>query len=205
MKKLLVLFLTLMLVGLAACSSSEKTDSVNGKNEVVKNDEKGESIEVDKNLLNVEITLPASMFEGEEIDSVISDAEKEGIKINKNDDGSLTYKMSKSKHKEMMKELETGLLDTIEDMKSSGDFTSIQDIIYNKSYSEFILVVDREAYENSFDGFATLGLGLSGMYYQLFNGVKQDDYEVKILVKDFNSNEIFDEIVYPEELDSKEE
>ena len=64
---------------------------------------------MDKGLLNVEVTLPASMFEGEDMDSSIAEAEKEGIKVTRNDDGSATYKMSKGKHKEMMKEMEAEL------------------------------------------------------------------------------------------------
>lgn len=62
------------------------------------------SIEVDKGILNVEITLPASMFEGQDIDETIEEAKKDGIKeAVKHDDGSVTYKMSRSKHNEMMK------------------------------------------------------------------------------------------------------
>lgn len=34
--------------------------------------------------------------------------------------------------------------------------------------------VDKEAFENSFDGFAAFGLGLSGLFYQLFNGANPD-------------------------------
>lgn len=128
---------------------------------------------MDKGLLNVEVMLPASMFEGEDMDSSIAEAEKEGIKVTRNDDGSVTYKMSKSKHKEMMKEMETELQKTIADTKNGEDYPSVKEVSYNKDYSEFTLEVEREAYENSFDGFAVFGLGLSGMFYQLFNGVGQ--------------------------------
>ena len=38
----------------------------------------------------------------------------------------------------------------------------------NKSFSKFTLIVDKEAFENSFDGFAALGLAMTGMYYQAF-------------------------------------
>ena len=39
-----------------------------------------EGINVDKGLLNVEITLPASFFEGEDIDTVITNAKKDGVR-----------------------------------------------------------------------------------------------------------------------------
>lgn len=55
---------------------------------------------MDKGLLNVEVTIPATLYKGQDIDSIISEAKNSGIKeVIKNDDGSLTYKMSKSEHK----------------------------------------------------------------------------------------------------------
>jgi hypothetical protein len=195
-----------MLVTLTACSSSEQAGSKDKTTDKTsKKEEKNESINVDKGLLSVEITLPASMFEGEDIDSSITKAEQKGIKVTKNEDGSVTYKMSKSKHREMMKELEVDLIKNLDDMKNNKDFVSIQDITYNKSFSEFTLVVDRAAYDNSFDAFAVLGLGISGMYYQLFKGVNADDLQVKILVKDGATGEIFKEIVYPDALEDAKE
>jgi hypothetical protein len=71
------------------------------------------------------------MFKGEDIDTVIADAKKEGIKeVRKNEDGPLTYEMSKAKHKEMMKELQTGILETIEVTKNSEDSVSIKEMLH---------------------------------------------------------------------------
>ncbi|WHY59892.1 hypothetical protein [Cytobacillus firmus] len=101
----------------------------------------------------------------------------------------------------MMKEMETELQKTIADTKNGGDYPSVKDVTNNKDFSEFTLEVDREAFENSFDGFAAFGLGLSGMFYQLFNGVDPEDYEVKILVKDTATGEVFNEVIYPDALE----
>lgn len=203
MKKILLILLAIMLTALTACSSSEKT--VSDKNtDTTKMEENNESIEVDKGLLNVEVTLPASMFEGEDIKSSIEEIEKDGIEAKKNDDGSVTYKMSKSKHKEMMNELEADIMKSLDDMKNGEDFASIQDIKHNNLFSEFTLIVDKAAYENSFDGFAVFGLGLSGMYYQLFKGVDSNNLKVKILVQDGATNEVFDEVVFPDTLEDME-
>ncbi|MNI00086.1 hypothetical protein D3C73_528730 [compost metagenome] len=162
---------------------------------------KEKSIEVDKGILNVKVTLPESMFKGQNTDEVIAKAKEDGVgEVTKNDDGSLTYKMTKSKHKEMMKEVESSLLKSIDDMKNSGNFKSIKDVSHNKSYSEYTISVDQKAYKNSFDAFASLGLGITGMYYQLFNGVSVDDYKVTISVKDADTGNVFDTIVYPDAL-----
>ncbi|MGS2778731.1 hypothetical protein ACVBAX_15295 [Robertmurraya sp. GLU-23] len=205
MKKLLFMFTILIVALLTACSSSESSNESDKENSAATDQEQtNEGVEVDKGLLNVEVTLPASMFEGEDVDASIAEVEQEGVKATKNEDGSVTYKMSKSKHKEMMQELETGIIESVEDMKNNTDFVSIQEITYNKSFSEFTMVVDKEAYENSMDAFAIFGLGLSGMYYQLFNGAGEEDYRVKIMVKDQATNEVFEEVVYPDDLEEEE-
>jgi len=209
MKKIFLTLITLMVfIVLVACAekevSKEKNDTEqateNNENEKVKDKEK--AIEVDKNLLSVEVTLPSSMFENQNIEDVISEAKADGVKeIIKNDDGSLTYKMSKAKHAEMMKDMEVQINSTLEDLKNNKDFASIKDVVSNKTFSEFTVSVDKESYENSFDGFATLTLAISGMYYQLFNGVSPDKYKVIINLKDEATGELFNSITYPDDLE----
>jgi hypothetical protein len=206
MKKLVVVLLLTLSTLLAACSSEGEVSEQATKKEQTDKEEKAKSedegsVEVDKGLFNVEVTLPASMFEGDDIDSAIEKAKADGVKeVIKNDDGSVTYKMSKSDHKKMMNELETSIKESLEEMKTSGDFASIKDITHNKSFSEFTLEVDQATYENSMDAFAVFGLGISGAYYQLFNGAKEDNYKVKINVKDQASGEEFDQIVFPDDM-----
>ena len=49
-----------------------------------------------------------------------------------------------------------------------------------------------------------MGLGMSGMLYQLFNGVDPDDYKVKINLKDEVTDEVFDSVIYPDALEEVE-
>ncbi|MCA1029198.1 hypothetical protein LCM23_24605 [Cytobacillus kochii] len=191
--------LVLLVIFLVACSneSAEGEKSTDQKQE-----EKEGAVNVDKGLLNVELTLPASFFEGEDIDTVIAEAKKERVsEVTKNEDGSLTYKMPKSEHKKMMAEMGTSITDSIEEMKSSEDYVSIKDVTHNKSFTEFTLLVDKESYENSMDGFAIFGLGLQGSMYQMFNGANPEDYKVTVSVKDEATEEVFDEVIYPDALE----
>ncbi len=203
MKKLLfAVLIGLLSFGLAACGSD---DSNKAKNDNKPAEEENESIEVNKKLLSVEVTIPSFFFEedGElDVDKVIADAKADGIdKVTYNeDDGSFTFKMSKSKHKEVMEETKTELVASIDEMIDSGNFSSIQDIKYNKSFSKFTMFVERDAFENSIDGFATLTLGLSGMMYQLFDGVDAEDCKVTIDIKDVETGEVFDSVVFPDDL-----
>ncbi|SHR48487.1 Uncharacterised protein [Mycobacteroides abscessus subsp. abscessus] len=205
MKNFMIMMTVIIFTLLTGCSSSDTSKVADKENSgATEQEPTNEAVEVDKGLLNVEVTLPASMFEGEDVDASIAEVEKEGVKATKNEDGSVTYKMSKSKHKEMMKELETGIIESVADMKNNEDFVSIQEITYNKSFSEFTMVVDQATYENSMDSFVIFGLGLSGMYYQLFNGADSEDYQVKIMVKDQVTGEVFEEVVYPDALEEEE-
>jgi len=203
MKKLIFAALLLLIALLTACNADEEGKANEAQQQEKETDSEG--INVDKGLFNVEVTLPASFFEGGDIDQSIAEAEKEGIEVTKNEDGSLTYKMSKTKHKEMMSEMKTSLLETIEDLKNGEDFASIKDVEYNKDFSEFTLWVDRNEYENSFDGFAVFGLGLSGAMYQLFDGANPENYNVRLVVKDEATKEIIGEANYPKDLEKMEE
>lgn len=205
---LIVSFVLLLSIFLAACSQNAEKDG--GEKEdvaavITDKTSDGEPLKVDKGLLNVEVTIPASFLAGQDIDTVIAEAKNEGIKeVIKNDDGSITYKMSKSEHKKMMKEMEEGIIKSVEEIKTGEDFTSIKDVSYNKSFSEFTLSVNQEEFENSLDSIASFGLAVTGMYYQLFNGVNPEKYKVTVIFKNESNGEVINTIVYPDDLNEKE-
>ena len=207
MKTKLLAFLLLTLLTLAACSSkdepSEKAD--NSKQDDNKTEETGESVGVDKGLLNVEVTVPATFLEGEDIDTVVAQAKEDGIKdVKKNDDGSVTYKMTKAQHKEMMQEMKASVTEYVDELINDEDFASIKDVEYNKDFSKFTVKVDKEAFENSFDGFAAMGLAMSGMFYQLYDGVDAEKLNVTIDTVDQSTGEVFGTVNYPEALEDME-
>jgi len=215
-KALLAIGLILLL---AACGNNEVSQSQNSTaaasepqkeatDETVKEDD--ESIGVDKGLMNVEVTFPPSLLEADDgsinIEQIKAEAEEQGIdEVMENEDGSVTYKMSKSKHEELMKDYQAEMQRTIDDLVNSGDFPSIQEIEHNDSFSEFTMVVDGETFTNSFDGIAAFSLGMTGMIYQLFDGVSPDNYEVVINVEDGSSGELIDTVVYPGDLEQENE
>lgn len=201
-------------LALAACSSDsepetepvEETDGAAGTmtdtqdTEDAESDEEGGGISVDEGLFDVEVTIPSSFFEGEDPEQVaanVDNAEEATV----NDDGSITYKMSKAQHEEMMQEVATSVEEATTTITESGDYPSIQAIETSDNYDHFTFQVDREAYENSFDGFATMTLGVVGSLYQLFNGEDPDSYEVVIEMEDAESGEVFNTITYPEALE----
>lgn len=208
MKLRVFLLMVASLVVFAACSGSDETATEQEQDGTEAKETEEGGIEVDKGLLNVEITLPGEMLFGDEtVEELMEEAAEEtGVKeVTQNDDGSVTFKMSKQEHKQMLKEMAEQMEETVNDIKTDENFVSIQDITFDKSFSEFTMVVDREAFANSFDGFAALGLGLSGMVYQLFSGEDIDTSEVIIYVEDEATGEVFEEVVYPEALEDLED
>lgn len=197
-----LLFLAITVLALATCGADKEASKTSSDK---KESEETEDFAVDKGLLNVEITMPASFVEGEDIDNTIKEAEAEGIEVTKNEDGSLTYKMSKSEHKKMMKDIKTNAEKSLDEIKTDGTFPSVKDITYNNSFSKFTLTVDKAAYENSMDSWSIIGIGITGMMYNLFNGEDMDKMKVNIDVKDEATGEVFDTTVYPDDLEEAEE
>ncbi|WP_042473343.1 hypothetical protein [Bacillus ndiopicus] len=150
---------------------------------------------------NVEIKIPASFLDLEYvdmefIDNVIANGKKDGIsEITEKDDGSLIFNMSKAKQKEMKKEIEEGILITIETLSNTDKFPVIKKIDHNKKYSEFTLTVEQENFNGGFAEMTSMALAAGGMYYQLLSGT--DSYQVTIQYKDVESGEIYNTVVYP--------
>ncbi len=213
MKKQLTALMLILLLLVAGCSSTTKEDKDAGtnekqKDEVSKEEESEGAVAVDKGLLDVVVTVPASFFEDEDedINDIAAEAKENGMKSAVvNDDDSITYKMSKAKHKELMTEMKNNLIEYSDDLLSDEDFTSIKDITYTKKFTEFTIVVEKEAFENSFDGFAVFGLGMSGIYYQLFDGVNPEKLNVTIHTVDESTGEKIGTMNFPEDLEDLDE
>lgn len=201
MKKWHIMMLISFAVFLTACNGNETKNDKDSKETA----ETEDNVEVDKGLLNVEVTLPSTLFEDTPEEEIISNAKTEGFKdVKVNEDGSVTYKMTKAEHEDLMKEMDTEIVATIKELKNSEDYPSIKEITYNDNFTEFDVTVSREQYENGFDGFAILTLAISGMYYGAFDGRKGEDLHVTFNLIDVATNEVFETSVYPDDLEDEE-
>src|SRR5699024_8950059 len=145
---------------LTSCANSNNNETTNvesGENE--QSDSNEESVEVDKNLSSVEITIPANSLkldDGEVDINGITEEAKEQVnkKVTQHNDVSITYKMTKSAHIDFMQDMKVDLNENIDEIVSNDEYTSIKKINPNKKFTKFDVVVDREKFENNFDGFA---------------------------------------------------
>lgn len=204
-KFVLILFSSLLLV---ACSSGDDgMNSNNGEGSVNESENEEESgIEVDKGLLNVEMTLPAMFFEGDELEAIEKEMEEDrNAKVTKNDDGSVTVKMSKQEHKQLINEMKEDVIQSIDEIVQDDEFSSINDIHYNKDFSEIDIIVDRQGFEESFDAFALISVGFSTLFYQLVDGKDIEKDKVMMNIVDEATDEMFEEIVFPDVFEEMEE
>lgn len=211
MKKIIAILLCLVMITITACGNSSNDDTSkesNQEKEINEGNEESnenEDLEVDKGLLNVTITLPASMFEGEDIDKEVEEIKEEGIKdVKVNDDGSMTVKMTKTKHKELVKEVKDTVLEYFEELKASEDTPSINDVKYDDNFKEVTLEVDKKKFEESFDSMAVFGVAMTTAMYHIYEGVPAEEVNFKINAKDSGTGEIFNTILYPDDLEDME-
>jgi len=94
---LFILSTFLIATGCQTTTTENKAASVTPAQTETDFKETKQKVSVDKGLLDVEVTLPASFFDGQDIDKVIEKAKSDGVKeAKKNADGSVTYQISKA-------------------------------------------------------------------------------------------------------------
>lgn len=178
----LCIILVMMLI---ACSNDkENSKSMNAK----KSDDE------------VEVTLPAILFQNQDFDTLTEKAKSKGVnEVVKNEDGSLTYKMTKSVYNELFNEIETTITKMVDEGKKK--LQSVKDITHNKTLSEFTFVVDRKSYENSMDGLVIYTLGVVALNYQIFKEKDSSDDKVSISLKDEKTGDVFSVFEFPDVLE----
>lgn len=185
-KKLLALFMAgLMSISLAACSETTTSTSESNKNE--------KSLSADKKLLDVEVTIPASLLD-EEDDFELGQEEKDkGIKeITKNEDGSMTIKMSKKAHKEFLAEMKETIDENItEILKDKENCPAFTEITYNDDATVFDIKVDKSLY-GGLDSFYALTFYMVGNMYQAMNAVPESEIKTVVNFVDKDTGEVIE-------------
>lgn len=156
-----------------------------------------EGISIDAGLLNVDITLPASLFSDEDMSTFDVDAyaNKNGFKKAViNEDGSITITVSKSKYKEMLEEAAADLNKTFYEMIGSENTPYITGLTSNSDFTSIIVDVDKVGYESAFD-LTPFTIGISSMFYQAIAGV---EYHCEITIRDGATKETITSFIYPD-------
>lgn len=135
-------------------------------------------ISVDSGLFNVELNIPADII-GETTQEKLDETAKEkGYKsITLNPDGSATYVMTKTQHKEMMDELAVSMDESLQEMIGSEDYPNFTKIEHNEDFTEFTITTASTELDIK-ESFSVLMFYMQGGMYNIFNGTPVDNVSV---------------------------
>lgn len=201
MKKITSIILTLLLVVLlASCGSKTETPSEKSTGNSEDSDN-SENVKVDEGLLHTKITVPSSFFEDTSEDEIKVAAEEEGFKSYKiNSDGSVTYTMSKKKHKEMISELSDTIDEYMDELVNGDEDSKVEsftNIEANDDYSEINIYVNKDSY-TEWDSIYAMFFFIQSAYYQIFSGVSPDDIAIEVNYIDDVTGDIINSSSYSE-------
>lgn len=179
-------------------SETQQSDAAEATSEPVEDESSG--IEVDEGIFNVEVTIPKDFFEGLTEEEISSSAEEEGYEnATVNPDGSVTYLIPKDVWEEGLAEMKAGVDETIQEIVNESPDV-FRSVTYDNSLKNFDVTVNKVAYDESFEAaFVGFTLGFSGMFYQMFAAVPEDEQGVVINFIDESTGEVFETQDWPYE------
>ena len=200
-KTFILLLITALSLNLCACGNkkAEEAPSVPAATEEISDENLAEldsaldqisDIEVDKNLFSVEITFPKD-FVGEDITQEKID---EGVKENGwksgtlNEDGSVTYVMTKAQHQELLDTTRDSLNQSLVDLINDGTYPSLTKIEANDDFTEFTVYCKSEDIGLAY--MVVLNLYAEGGMYGIVSGDKPDNIHVDFV--DEQTGNVFD-------------
>lgn len=171
--------------GSSASGEVTETTAASEKKEAAEN-----KVAVDDNLLTVDVTLGPAFFEDSTPEEIQAAAKENGfLNCRINDDGSVTYTMTKARRKEFLDEYEKSIEETLKDFTEGDDaVASFQEIRHNSDYSEFDVYIDPDK-ATVWDRFYFIPLYITGAYYQVFAGKDPDTMDVVVRFIDMNTKE----------------
>ncbi len=188
LKRIAALSLAIM-IPLSACSNEPKAtesqvpvETTPAVEESITSIESLDGLEVDQNIFDVSITIPADFLdEGITQEELNEEASEAGYKsATLNEDGSATYIMTKAQHKEMMNGIRESIDQALDKMIDPESYPSFVEITANDDYSHF--TVKTTATELGLtESFSVLAFYVYGGMYHAFNGTQIDDIAVTFI------------------------
>lgn len=198
-KRILSCLLVCSLVfSLTGCQKNDKKDSgsasaapdivvvneANGGNEATDSSTEKDALDfigdmnVEREIFDVKLTIPKDYVEGETQESLDAKAKEAGWKsATLNDDGSVTYEMTKKQHKVMMDELAENINTELNNMCGSEDYPNYVSITASDNFTNFT-VVSKSSELGLTESISVLGFYMFGGMYNVFNGTTVDNIHI---------------------------
>ena len=134
-------------------------------------------IETENGVAYVTLTLPAELTDPETTQEQIDAEAGEFYTSGKlNDDGSVTYKMTKEQHKAMLKKVTDSIDEGLQELISTAEL-SITKVTHNDSFTSFDVQLSKDEV-GMMESVAVIGLYLYGGMYAVFSGQDAEDIAV---------------------------
>jgi len=163
------------------------------------------TVGVQENKDSVIVTLPSTFFNENTALELTEEMKAQGYKsIAKNDDGSVTYDITKEGYEKLKADMKNSVISYLNDEVKSGEkFTSIKDVSYDDDFNTVTLKVDKKEFESSKDVMASRAIYMMVAGYKIFSGQSVDEAKVEIVYMDNKTNKEIARTVYPDSLTSK--
>lgn len=140
-------------------------------------------IEVEKELFDVTLTIPADYVGEKTQEELDADAAEYGYKVVLNDDGTATYTMTKSQHKAMLEDYRKELNTSLAEMVASEEYPNITDITANDNFTNFTVTTKSTELDMS-ESFSVMAFYMYGGIYNIFSGENVDNVHVDFVNAD---------------------
>lgn len=147
----------------------------------------------------VEITIPASYFEGKTEEEVEEAAKAQGAaSVKKLEDGSYQYEMAASAQRRLVSEMRLNLLDSVSELAGGEEYPSVQSAELSGDLSELTLVVDKAAYEKSNDKSIVRAVWPLLEVYYYCSSENPEEKSLHVTVKNAEDGEEVESFSWPE-------
>ena len=126
-------------------------------------------VEVENGIMTVKITVPADLSKGitqEQLDAAVGEKYQSAVL---NEDGSVTYKMTKDQHREMLESLSKSFEEALQGIVDDNETYSISNITHNDDFTEYDVTLDGAELGMS-DSISVMGMYMYGGIYSIFKG-----------------------------------
>ncbi len=134
-------------------------------------------IDVDKGVFDVVLTIPAELVGETTQEELDEKASEYGYKVTLNADGSATYTMTKSQHKEMLENMEESFNQELNKMVGSEDYPNFTKIEANENFTEFTVTTKSTELDMN-ESFSTMAFYMYGGMYSVFSGEEVNNVSV---------------------------
>ena len=135
-------------------------------------------VDVNKGVFNVTLTMPKEYMEDVTQEDLDESRKKKGYKsATLNEDGSVTFVMTKEQHNNLIDEIKKSLSDSVDELVTSGEYPAISKIDYNDDFTSYTVTTSNSEPDFSESLMVYILYSYGGMY-GVYSGKRAENVHV---------------------------